>query len=81
MIKTSTSVPTNLNGNQVAADNAAEFNTVKCVQDIENAFARLNLCATAVTRRQASVAVRPFRHLSPSIVPKRNVLAVDVTVS
>jgi hypothetical protein len=28
-----------------------------------------------------SVEVLPFRHLSPSIAPKRNYLAVDLTVS
>jgi len=39
------------------------------------------LCATAATRRQVAEAVRPFRHLSPSIALKRNFLAVDLTVS
>ena len=34
------------------------------------------LCAMTV-----AVNVKPFRHLSPSIVAKRNYLAVDVTVS
>jgi hypothetical protein len=31
--------------------------------------------------QQSEKAPGPFRHLSPSIVPKRNVLAVNLTVS